>query len=274
MQDLAVVIPHYNRFEFLARCVASLLADGLEPEAIVVVDNASADASVELLGREFPAVRCIANAENRGFARAANQGIFDTRSRYVLLLNNDTEVLPGTLKALVEFAEAHLDAGAVGCRLLQSDGTPHRLPASIFSPLAWDQEHPRRVPWLVGAALLLRREAIEAIGGLDETFFFYYEDLDLGLRLRRAGWRNYFTPDGRIVHHEKASTSLVRPMALANLYRGRLLLVRRYHPWAYGLTRLWLRLTLALSIARARRRGAEGRALVQAAGDIRAILAE
>ncbi len=274
MQDLAVVIPHYNRFEFLARCVSSLLADGLDPEAILVVDNASADDSVELLGQRFPAVRCIANPDNRGFARAANQGILGTRSRYVLLLNNDTEVLPGTLKALVEFADAHRDAGAVGCRLLQSDGKPHRLPASIFSPLAWDQEHPRRVPWLVGAALLLRREALEAIGGLDETFFFYYEDLDLGLRLRRAGWRNYFNPEGRIIHHEKASTALVRPMALANLYRGRLLLVRRYHPWAYGLARLWLRLTLALSVARARTRGAEGRALVQAAGEIRAILAE
>lgn len=272
MPEIAVAIPHYNRYDYLARCLSSLVAQSALISEIVVVDNASADESVARLQAEFPEVRLIANPSNLGFARASNQAIAASTAPFVLLLNNDTEVLPGALEAMLDFARNHPDAGAVGCRLLRSDGSSHRLPASIFSKLAWDLEHPARVPWLVGAALLLRREALDAIGGLDEAFFFYYEDLDLGLRLARAGWRSYYTPGARIVHHEKASTATARPMALVQLYRGRLLLAGRYYRWALGLTRLWMRLTFPLALAMAKRKGADGQALLEASGEIRALL--
>lgn len=244
--DVAIAIVNFNRWPFLARCIQSVKVDlasaGLNAE-IVVVDNASEDGSVQMARDHFPEVRLIANERNRGFSAANNQAIAATTARHVLLLNNDCEVLPGALAHLVAYADAHPRAGGVGCMLLRADGQPHRLPASIFSRLAWFPDRPCKVAWIVGAALLLRREAIDAVGGLDEDFFFYYEDWDLGLRLRKAGWQNHYTPGARIIHYEGASTALVRkPQTLERLRRGRLLLLRKHFPWAYPFAATWERL--------------------------------
>ncbi len=241
--DLAVVVVNFNRWPFLARCLQSIQVDlatsGLRAETWVV-DNASEDGSAQMVRDHFPDVHVIANERNRGFAAANNQAIAAAQSRYVLLLNNDCEVLPGSLAHLVAYADAHPDAGGVGCMLLRGDGEPHRLPASIFSALAWFPEKPCKVAWIVGAALLLRREAIAAVGGLDEDFFFYYEDWDLGLRLRKAGWTNHYTPGARVIHYERASTSLVRrPQTLEYLRRGHLLMLRKHFPLAYPFALAW-----------------------------------
>lgn len=244
--DLAIAIVNYNRRDFLERCLQSVKVDleasGLLAE-VVVVDNASEDGSAQFVRDHFREVALIANDQNRGFSAANNQAIAATRARYVLLLNNDCEVLPGALAHLVQFADAHPDTGALGCMLLRGDGERHRLPASIFSRLAWFPDRPCKVAWIVGAALLLRREAIEAVNGLDEAFFFYYEDWDLGLRLRKAGWTNRYTPGARIIHYERASTSLVRrPRTLEYLRRGRLLLLRKHFPLLYPFAVAWDRL--------------------------------
>lgn len=244
--DLAIAIVNFNRKDFLERCLRSvredLAASGLRAE-VVVVDNASEDGSAQLVRDHFPEVLIIANDRNRGFSAANNQAIAATTGRHILLLNNDCEVLPGALAHLVRYADAHPDAGAVGCMLLRGDGERHRLPASIFSPLAWFPERPCKVAWIVGAALLLRRAACEAVGGLDEDFFFYYEDWDLGLRLRKAGWTSHYTPGARIIHFEGQSTSLVRSaQKIAYLRRGRLLLLRKHFPLVYPLAATWDRL--------------------------------
>lgn len=241
--DLAIAIINFNRWDFLSRCLRSVRTDleasGLRAE-IVVVDNASEDGSPRLVREHFPEVRLIANAENRGFSAANNQAIAATTARYVLLLNNDCEVLPGALAHLVRYADENPDAGGVGCMLLRADGRRHRLPASLFSSLTWFPQRPCKVAWIVGAALLLRREAIEAVGGLDEAYFFYYEDWDLGLRLRKAGWTNHYTPGARIIHYEGASTSLVQtPRRRELLRRGRLLLLRKHFPLLYPLAAAW-----------------------------------
>lgn len=269
MPDLAVCIVSYNRGEYLVRCLESLQAQDL-PLEIVVVDNASADGAPDRVAEHFPNARVIRNAVNEGFSIACNQGIAASEAPFVLLLNNDTEVLPGALRHLVEFAAAHPEAGAVGCKLLTTDGQNHRLPASIFSSLAWFPDRRARVAWVVGAAVLLRRTALTAIGGLDEGFRFYYEDVDLGWRLRKAGWVCYYTPEARIIHHERASTSLVRPWTLVQLYRGRLLLARKHYPLILPILRAWLRLTLPFRLARAKKEGDEG--LVSAGGEIAALL--
>ena len=210
-----------------------------------MVDNASLDESLEAVEASFPAVERIRNAENLGFSKANNQVIAKARGRYLLLLNNDTEVLPGALEHLVAFAEAHPRAGAVGCTLLDSSGAEHQLPASILSPHYWSRTRPRKVSWLVGACILLRREALEAIGGLDEDFFFYYEDVDLGMRLKKAGWQSFFTPGARVIHHEKKSSEIasVKPLTLYHLYRGRLLMARKHYGF-FALTRFWVGLEL------------------------------
>jgi GT2 family glycosyltransferase len=236
---LAIVVVNFNKRDYLVRCLQSLRREAPPGSEIVVVDNASQDGAPDLVRERFPEVRLIANSENRGFSAANNQGVAVTTAPWVLLLNNDTEVLPGSLAHLAEFAEAHGDAGAIGCTLLRTDGTLHRLPASIFTGLYWFPERVHKVAWIVGAALLLRRSALDAVGGLDEGFFFYYEDWDLGLRLRKAGWRSYYTPGARIVHHEGQSASLVRPQVREHLFRGRLRLVARHWPWALPFATAW-----------------------------------
>ncbi|MBI6546699.1 MAG: glycosyltransferase family 2 protein [Cyanobacteria bacterium NC_groundwater_1444_Ag_S-0.65um_54_12] len=273
VHDLAVIVVNFNQAPYLARCLASLYVERRQLSLeIIVVDNASSDDSVNLVSERFPEVKLLVNNENRGFAKANNQAINITQARYVLLLNNDTEVLPGSLTELLVFADAHPVAGAVGCMLLRSDGSQHRLPASFFSPLVWLPERTRRVSWLVGAALLLKRDALLAVGGLAEEFFFYYEDADLCYRLRNKGWHCYYCPDARIVHHEKASTSLFRSQALYHLYRGRLLLTSRHFPWAYSFVRSWLWLVFTLDLARACH-GRTASPLLQVADEIRALLA-
>lgn len=247
--DLSIVIVSFNQRAYLERCLETIratLSDSTLQAEVFVVDNASEDGSLPMVRERFPRVRTIQNGENQGFSKANNQALALARGRYVLLLNNDTEVLPGALENLVFFADTHPDLGAVGPLLLDSAGKEHRLPASIFSPLYWSRKKAQRVSWIVGACVLLRRDALEQLGGLDEDFFFYYEDVDLGLKLKKAGLVSYFAPDARVIHHEKKSSELssVKPLTLFHLYRGRLLLARKHYRWAFPFTKWAIALEL------------------------------
>jgi GT2 family glycosyltransferase len=214
---LSIIIASWNVRDLLAACLASLRAVTLEIE-IIVVDNASTDGSAEMVAAEFPQATLIRNATNIGFARANNQGICLARGRYVLLLNADTVVPPGALAALVDFMDAHPQAGACGPRLLHPDGTPQpyafgRDPTPVYLLWRglnrllfhryvhdWATDQVQEAEWVSGACLIVRREAIEQIGGLDENIFMYFEDNDWCLRLRRAGWRVYYNPQASITH--------------------------------------------------------------------------
>lgn len=224
MTTLSIVVVNWNTVLLLADCLRSIL-DGtrnLEYE-IIVIDNASADGSAEMIAREFPQVRLIRNSANVGFARANNQGIRASRGRYVLLLNSDTVVPPGALNALVQFMDDHPDAGACGPRLARADGCAQRFAfggdPSIGYLLArggmhlvfhkplhdWETRVTHQVDWVSGAALMARRDALEQVGGFDEKFFMYFEDNDLCLRLHRAGWRVFYDPGVTITHLGGAS---------------------------------------------------------------------
>jgi GT2 family glycosyltransferase len=245
---LSIVIVTWNVCEPLRACLrsipASLRDSSSDPLAmgaalsaeIIVVDNGSADGSVPMVAADFPEVRLIPNGANLGFAQACNQGIRQSRGRYVLLLNPDTLLFPGTLYCMVKFLDEHPQVGALGCRIVGADGQTdyqgaRRLP-SIGNELLektglarcfprsrllggyligfWDHASSRPVETLSGACLMVRRECLAQVGLLDESFFMYCEDADLCLRLSRAGWQVYYYAKAQVVHQGGQSTQQQR----------------------------------------------------------------
>jgi GT2 family glycosyltransferase len=277
--DVSVAIVSWNTRDLLARCLQSVGQSG--SIEVFVVDNASSDGSAPMVRQRFPWVHLIQNKQNVGFAAANNQAIRLSgdcpgpggRRPYIVLLNSDTEVRPGALGALVAFVQAHPRAGAAGARLLNSDGslqpschpmlTPGRelwrllfmeriWPRATYPMQRWDPETPRQVEALKGACLLLRREALDQVGLLDEGYFMYTEEVDLCYRLARAGWQLWWLPQAVVVHHEaQSSRQAAEPMYL-QLYRSKVQFYRKFggprraerFKWLLRLA-YWPRLTVA-----------------------------
>ncbi len=253
MIDVSIVIVNWNVRDLLRRCLHSITQYPVSSIEVIVVDNASTDGSVDMVRAEFPAVRLVANFENRGFPGAINQGISLARGRYVLLLNPDTELVGDALGAMVAFADEHPDVGVVGPQLLNSDGSVQssrrRFPtlATAFFESTWLQPYaPRRlleryyfgdqpddrvqgVDWLMGAALMARREAIERVGPMDERFFMYSEELDWCRRFREAGWRVVYLPTAQILHHEGKSSEQVLSARHIHFQTSKVRYFRKYH---------------------------------------------
>jgi len=247
--DLSVVVVSWNVVNLLRDCLGSIAAgaDGLLPE-IIVVDNASADGSAAMVRAEFPSALLIANTENLGFARANNQGLRISRGRYVLLLNSDTATPAGALGRLAGFLDSHPEAGAVGPRLLRPGGTPQpyafgsdptigyllRRGANrlLFRrPLHdWATTTIQEVDWVSGACLLVRREAIEQVGLLDEQIFMYFEDNDWCLRMRSAGWQVYYVPQVEITHLGGQSVAQ-NPAVRSAYYRSLEYFYKKHYGW-------------------------------------------
>jgi N-acetylglucosaminyl-diphospho-decaprenol L-rhamnosyltransferase len=223
--DLAVVIVNYNAGAFLGRCLSSAEAAGGDISVdVVVVDNASRDDSARAAAGVHSEMTLIENPDNRGFATAANQGIAASDAPFVFLLNPDAEITGGTLAALVKLAREQPRTGAVGCLVRNPDGTnqpsARRVPGLFeslmhaflgpffpgnrwsrsYTMAGWDRASEREVEWISGSAMLLRREALDEVGGFDEGYFMYVEDVDLCTRLRSAGWKVLFSPEVEVVH--------------------------------------------------------------------------
>lgn len=208
---VSVVIPNYNGKRFLAACLKALLSDAPEAE-LLVVDNGSADGSRELVEREFPGVRLIALDQNYGFPRAVNEGIRAASRPYVILLNNDTEVLPGFTDALADALEADGRAFSAQAKLI-SLYDPERIDdaGNYYCALGWAfargkdrtatrYEEPGAVFAACAGAAAYRRELFEKIGSFDEAHFAYLEDIDVGWRARIAGYRNLYVPSAKVLH--------------------------------------------------------------------------
>jgi hypothetical protein len=214
-----------------------------------IVDNASTDGSPQMVRERFPWVHLIENHENVGFAAANNQAIRLSQGRYILLLNSDTEVQPGALPALVGFMDAHPRAGAAGARLLNADGTfqpschpmlaPGRefwrllflerlWPRATYPMHRWDLETPRPVEVIKGACLLLRWEALDQVGLLDEGYFMYTEEVDLCYRLAQADWQLWWVPRAEVVHHEAQSSRQAPERMYLQLYRSKVQFYRKF----------------------------------------------
>ncbi len=235
--DLGIVILNYNTRELLRDCLRSLeKTRGIEME-VMVVDNASRDGSVEMVRAEFATTRVIANETNGGYAQGNNRALREflarpTPPRALMLLNPDTVVPPDSLRLLIEFLDAHPDAGIVGPKLLLRDGSldlacrrsfptpeisfyrmiglsklfPKSKRFGRYNLTYLDENETARVDSVVGAAMLMRTEALKQAGLLDENFFMYGEDLDLALRIKQKGWNAYYYPHAKIMHYKRESS--------------------------------------------------------------------
>lgn len=260
--DLSIVVVSHNTRDLLRHCLESVtaaLAGGGLAWELIVVDHASTDGTLELLRAAFPDVQLIASAENRGFAAGLNRGLRVARGRALLLLNPDTEVAPGALRALLDRLAADPTTGAVGPRLHYPDGTVQEsrrrfpTPLTPFLESTLVQRYWRRnrvldryyvadrpatvsqaVDWLYGACLLVRRAALEATGGFDESFFLYSEELEWFVRLRRAGWRAVYEPAALVVHHEGASSAETPARRQIAFHASKVLFYQRYYGLAFA----------------------------------------
>ncbi|MEP6914924.1 MAG: glycosyltransferase family 2 protein [Acidobacteriota bacterium] len=263
---LSIVIVNYNAREHLENCLRSLASAPPDvAHEIVVVDNASTDDSRSALRANWPRVRVIEQRVNTGFAAGNNVGIRATRGPRVLLLNNDTLVPAGAIDALLARLEAHPDAAVAGPRLIDAQGAVELSFGPMIAPLGELRQkvttflYARRVPavarwvaratgreqyvdWVSGACLLVRREAAERAGLLDERYFLYTEDVDFCATIRSQGGRVLFTPAAEIVHLRGRSRATA-PVAMNAAYRrSQLAFYEKHHPrWAPAL-RLYLRM--------------------------------
>lgn len=237
--ELAVVVVNFNTGAYLERCLASLEAHrGDVTTDVLVIDNASRDGSHTAAVGRHPGVRLIENAENVYLSPAWNQGVRETDAPYLLFLNPDAEWWTGTLADLVQVARTHPRAGIVGPRILNPDGTVYpsgRTFPSMLDALGhaflgtvapgnpftrryqldgWDRTSEREIDWVSGCCMLIPREALEGVGGFDEAFPLYGEELDLASRLRSTGRPALYTPVAEVIHEIGVSTGRSRRMLL------------------------------------------------------------
>ena len=227
---LSIVIVNWNTRNLLRNCLRSVADETLVSHEVWVVDNGSTDGSQEMVREEFPDVHLIANTENLGFAAANNQAFPLCAGEYVLLLNSDTVVLDGALDKMVAFQPANPHVGALGCKLLNGDGSlqpsAHNFYSTIGSlienrvaTMVWpkryahtpfleffDHSVARSVDWVCGAVLMVRKDVLREVGLLDDAFFMYGEEIDWQMRMRKAGHEVWFMPQARIIHYGGGSS--------------------------------------------------------------------
>lgn len=283
MTDLAIVTVSYNTRELLAECLAAALAglqrSGLSGE-VWVVDNASADGSAGMVRERFPAVRLVAHDQNTGFAAGNNLALARlgaSAPRHVLFLNPDTRVLGDALGEMVRFLDATPQAGVAGARLVHGDGSfqhsafafpglvqilfdlfplhPRLLESRLngrYSRRLYQAGRPFAVDHPLGAALMIRGQTLAQVGGFDERFFMYCEEIDLCRRVKAAGWRVYCVPQAEIVHLVAQSTRQFRDRMFVALWQSRFLMLDKHETavrrWA---ARRLVRLGLAAEQRRA-----------------------
>jgi len=248
--NLSIIIVSWNTRALLARCLESIFAypPGHWYE-VIVVDNASSDGSPEMVRKGFAQTRLIENHENIGFARANNLGILQCQGQAIMLLNPDTEIKPGAFQAILQFLDDHPKTGAAGPRILNPDGSlqfscsptptlfretlrlfhlPGMRPDGYYPMDRWDQTTPRRADILMGACMVIRREALDQAGLLDEDYFMYSEEVDLCSRLGMNGWELYWVPTGQVVHYGGQSTQQVAQEMFLRLYESKLNYFRKH----------------------------------------------
>ncbi len=256
---LSIVIVNWNTGELLSQCLDSIYMDPELVEAfeVWVVDNASTDGSAQAALEKYPQTKLIRNQQNPGFAAANNQAIRQARGDYLLLLNPDTILHPGAVRTMLDFLRRNPAAGAVGPRLLNPDRSLQyscspeptlsrefkRLfhlggvrPDGYYAMDTWDTAEPRSVDVLLGACILVRRQALEDAGLFEETYFMYSEEVDLCRRLRQKGWGVYWTPTAQVIHFGGQSTRQAAAEMFLQLYKSKIVYFRKH----YGASAAWI----------------------------------
>jgi hypothetical protein len=250
--DVSIIVVAWNVRDLVQDCLQTVYEQTRDISfEIIYVDNASVDGSLEMVRKEFPEARTIANSENLGFIRANNQAIEVARGRYVLLLNSDTLVLDGAIQKTVAFGDGRPDAAVIGCRVLNRDRTLQRscfmfpsvlnlllsstLLARIFPRNRflgrermtwWDFDEVREVETVCGCYALVRKEAIDEVGMMDPAYFVYGDDPDWCYRFKQKGWKRLFTPDANIVHYGGQTTKQMADDFVLQLFATKLLFIR------------------------------------------------
>jgi GT2 family glycosyltransferase len=223
MKSIAVCVITCNTRDLLRECLRTVVLE--MPDEIIVVDNGSMDGSREMVKAEFPSVKLLALEKNMGFGAASNRGIQSCTSEHIYLINADTRVKPGSVQALNRYLETHAEAAIIGPRMLHPDGslqtscfhfpTPLHVFLYISSSYKLIPQLPilkkrslqkvasrtaMAVPWIHGAALAFRRQQIQSLGGFDESYFLYFEEVDLCYRLALQSYQMHFVPEAEIIH--------------------------------------------------------------------------
>ena len=255
MDDLTIIIVSWNCKTYLVDCLRSIEAAGSTCSwSVIVVDNNSGDGTVELLRKDFPMVSLIANAHNTGFAAANNQAMKAARSRYMMLLNPDTFLHRGALDELVRFMDSHPTVWVAGPLLLNRDGSVQhsgvRFPSTwnIFCEMFFldrlfprskafgkhkeqyaDTSVPHAVDYVRGACLIVRTSVLDAVGGLDERFFMYFEETDWCYRITQAGGEVYVCPSAEVVHFGGDDIGHYDEQRLMHYHKSLLLFYQKYY---------------------------------------------
>jgi GT2 family glycosyltransferase len=253
--DISIVIVNWRTRDSLRECLRSLQRqEGPFTMESIVVDNASQDGSAKMMTTEFPQIRLVCNKQNRGFAAACNQGMSIAKGQFILLLNPDTIVPPGTLAKFLAFAKTRPVSAVIGCRVVNPNGslehTCFRYPSLLNILLSalylnkifprnrffgrefmtwWDRDSVRDVDVVTGSCMLIRRKAIEQIGFMDERYFIYAEEADWCYRFAQAGWKMTFTPSVEIVHLSSQSTLQCWPKMYVWQRKSILLYLEKWH---------------------------------------------
>ncbi len=270
LTDLSIIIVSWNVADLLKACLTSILASPITPYTleIIVVDSASSDDSVAMVEHDFPEVKLVAQKENVGFSRSNNIGLEAASGKYIFLLNPDTEIVGNALVQMLDYMNEHPVVGIIGPHTLNTDGTTQltrrRFPSVAlgFVESTWLQAFaPQKVlndyyvsdkpdngifevDWVQGSALLARREVYTQVGGLDEGYVMYSEEMDWCKRAKLAGWQVIYLGVADIIHHGGKSSEQVTARRHIHFQESKLRYFRKYHGW---LTAQTLRIFLLTS---------------------------
>ncbi len=264
MNDISIVIVNWNTKHFLIQCLEYLVQiRSYIKNEVFIVDNGSTNGSLESVKIFFPEIRFIQNLKNLGFAKAVNQGLRLSEGKYVLLLNPDTVIKEEALIKLKTFMDNHPDVGIAGAQLINEDGSKQNSIAN-FPSLVTELLNKRLLRWLlperfpgkerqyhepievdsiIGACMMVRREAIEQVGLMDEDYFLFFEETDLCYRMKRAGWKIYHVPQAQIIHFQGKSAEKEKERAKVEYYRSRYIFFKKNR----GISQ-WLILLIGLMV--------------------------
>ena len=231
--DLSIIIVNYNVKEFLQNLIHSIeKASSNLTKEIFIIDNASDDGSVDFIKEKFPQIKLFANQKNLGFGKANNIGLKEATGKYILLINPDTIVAEDTFEKMIQFFESNKNVGLAGCKILNPDGTlqlacrrsfpgpwtsftkvtglsslfPNSKIFARYNLTYLDENQTYEVDAISGSFMMMRKEVYDKVGGFDEQFFMYGEDLDLCYRIQKAGYKVFYVHTTQIIHYKGEST--------------------------------------------------------------------